>query len=307
MLGILTRKVVIRQLITSCVILVYHPIIFIAQDNRPKDPNNYFIYPKAAGPQYSNDPSVFESNENFTVGQAQAQPFKWVSNMTTMEIILCQEGNPDSVLTHPLTGCFDGSSRNFLYWDGSIGDIDLNNGTQAYLGVWNCSEPGSSPVFFSHYINLINASTTSSTISSTTTMSASSMATAPMTSSTPSTESSPSQASTPSTNGSSNAAAIGGGIGGGIGGALILIAAAFAFWKYRSGRDKGQPEAIQQIADWPNHPEYSAMSPSQDLGVFKPSYQPSELSSHSQRVSELPPSSVTRAVAPDSGRVHEML
>ncbi|XDG07070.1 hypothetical protein ABKA04_006685 [Annulohypoxylon sp. FPYF3050] len=279
--------------------------LVIAQDNRPLDENNHFIYPKAAGPQYSNDPTVFESNQNFTVGQAQNQPFKWVTNMTNMQINLCQEGNPESVKIHQLTDCEDGTGGGWLYWDGSIGDIDLNNGTQAYLGVWNCSEPGSTPVFFSHYINLIysSATSTTSTVSSSST---SPVATAPMTSSPPATESAPTQAGTSSSNGTSNAAAIGGGIGGGIGGALILIAAAFAFWKYRSGKDMGQPEAAQQVADWSNRPEYSAMSPSQEHGVFKSPYQPSELSSHSPRVSELPPSDIAPAVTTDSRRVYEM-
>ncbi|KAI1093514.1 hypothetical protein F5B19DRAFT_124187 [Rostrohypoxylon terebratum] len=276
-----------------------------AQDNRPLDKNNHFIYPKPAGPQYSNDPTVFESNENFTVGQAQSQPFKWVTNMTNMQIILCQEGNPMSVRRHGLTDCIDSSGGGWLYWDGDIGDIDLNNGSQAYLGVWNCSEPGSTPVFFSHYMNLINSSATAST-STVSTSSTLPAATAPITSPTSATEPAPTQAGTSSSNGSSNGAAIGGGIGGGIGGALIIIAAAFAFWKYRGGREKKQPVAVQQIADWSNRPDYSSMSQGQGYGVLKPPYQPSELSSLSPMAPELPLSDVAPTGTTDSRRVYEM-
>ncbi|KAI2469909.1 hypothetical protein F4781DRAFT_392874 [Annulohypoxylon bovei var. microspora] len=287
--------------------------LVLAQDNRPDDANNHFVYPPLPGPQFSNDPSVFNSNLNFTVGRNQAQPFKWVTNMTDMQIILCQEGNPDSVQSHEITECIDGTSNDSIYWDGDIGPIDLNNGSQAYLGVWNCSD-FTTPVFFSHYMNLIEApadsTTSSATTTSTSSSSVSSLATAATTSSTtsstPAADPSPSPAGTSSSSGSSNGAAIGGGIGGGIGGALVLIAAAFAFWKYRSGKEKGQPGATQQIADWSNHPEYNAMSPSQGSGVFKPSFQPSELGSQPPSVSELPPSSVGPAVNPDPRRVYEM-
>lgn len=76
----------------------------IAQDNRPQDPNNYFVYPPLPGPQFSNDPTVFETNHNFTVGEQQDQPFKWETNMTSVSILLIQEGNPESVQQHDLTG-----------------------------------------------------------------------------------------------------------------------------------------------------------------------------------------------------------
>lgn len=75
----------------------------IAQDNRPPDPNNRFIYPPLPGPQFSNDPTVFETNLNFTVGVLQSAPFKWVTNMTSMSVTLNQEGNPESVQTHELS------------------------------------------------------------------------------------------------------------------------------------------------------------------------------------------------------------
>lgn len=71
--------------------------LVVAQDNRPPDPNNHFIYPPLPGPQLSNDPTVFKDNINFTVGIAQSAPFKWVTNMTSMRVTLNQEGNPESV------------------------------------------------------------------------------------------------------------------------------------------------------------------------------------------------------------------
>ncbi|KAI0120383.1 hypothetical protein F4776DRAFT_251803 [Hypoxylon sp. NC0597] len=287
---------------TLLLYLLLNVCIVLAQDNREPDENNHFIYPPLPGPQYSNDPSVFETNINFTVGRGQSQPFKWVSNMTSMQIILCQEGNPDSVRTHDITDCIDGTSTDYLYWDGGIGSIDLKNGSQAYLGVWNCSD-FTTPVFFSHYMNLVEDS---STPSSTTTSSASttsgistspptSISTAPVVTPPLSTDS-PHADESSSNRGSSNAAAIGGGIGGGIGGALVLIAAALAFWKYRTRKSKGQQQPNEQIAAWANHQDYNAMSVSPGSNVYKPPYQPSELESHPPSVSELPPGSGQRRV-----------
>ncbi|KAI1407039.1 hypothetical protein F5Y13DRAFT_175814 [Hypoxylon sp. FL1857] len=286
--------------------LVLNICLVLAQDNREPDENNHFIYPPLPGPQYSNDPSVFEKNLNFTVGKGQSQPFKWVSNMTSMQIILCQEGNPDSVRTHDITDCIDGTSTDYVYWDGGIGSIDLKNGSQAYLGVWNCSD-FTTPVFFSHYMNLVEdpsaSSTTTSSSSAATavsTSSSSSIATEPVVTPPTSTDSPPTDESQ-SSSGSSNAAAIGGGIGGGIGGALILIAAAFAFWKYRSAKNQKQQQPAQQIAAWANHQDYNAMSMSPGSNVYKPPYQPSELESHPPSVSELPPGSEQRRVYEMSG------
>ncbi|KAI1393977.1 uncharacterized protein F4822DRAFT_386680 [Hypoxylon trugodes] len=271
--------------------------LVIAQDNRDPDPNNQFVFPPLPGPQYSNDPTVFEKNLNFTVGKSQSQPFKWISNMTSMSIILCQEGNPDSVQTHTITDCIDGTSEDFLYWDGDIGSIDLKNGSQAYLGVWNCSD-FTTPVFFSHYMNLVEAPAQSSTTSSSATSSSStatSLPTAAATTPAPLTTSgagsTDSQKSTDSSSGGSNAAAIGGGIGGGIGGALILIAAAFAFWKWKSGKanNQQQQQPTQQIANWANN-DYNAMSVSSGSNVYKLPHQTPELYSSPHSVSELPQS-----------------
>ncbi|OTA69520.1 hypothetical protein K449DRAFT_384464 [Hypoxylon sp. EC38] len=207
--------------------------------------------------------------------------------------------------TNALEDCIDGTSTNYLYWDGSIGSIDLKNGSQAYLGVWNCSD-FTTPVFFSHYMNLVEGSSASSsttTSSTSTTSSASispttSIATAPV-ATTPTSTNSPHVDESSSYRGSSNAAAIGGGIGGGIGGALILIAAAIAFWKYRTRKSKDQQQPSQQIAAWANHQDYNAMSLSPNSNVYKPPYQASELESHPPSVSELPPGS-------DQRRVYEM-
>lgn len=83
-------------------LLLLYPVV--SQDNRPPDPNNHFIYPPLPGPQFGNDPHVFWSNLNFTVGVLQSQPFKWVSNMTLMQVTLQQEGNPAEVQTQMIQG-----------------------------------------------------------------------------------------------------------------------------------------------------------------------------------------------------------
>ncbi|KAI2623472.1 hypothetical protein GGS26DRAFT_219005 [Hypomontagnella submonticulosa] len=262
--------------------------LVLAQDNRAPDPNNQFIYPPLPGPQYSNDPTVFKNNTNFTIGQQQSQPFKWVTNMTNMQIILCQEGNPDTVKQHAITECFDGNGTNFKYWDGDIGDIDLKDGSQAYLGVWNCSD-FTTPVFFSHYMNLVEPPASSSTSTSTSATQTSSESTSPPTAAATALTSSPAESPTQSpesqSNGSSNAAALGGGIGGGIGGALLLIGAAFAFWKYRNGKSQAQPPQ-QPPPAWVN--DYNAMAMSPGSNVYKAPDQPTELYVHPQSVPELP-------------------
>jgi len=63
-----------------------------AQDNRPTDPNNYFIYPPKAGPQYSGDPVVFKDDINITVSP-QTRSFQWVSDMESMSVSMHQEGD----------------------------------------------------------------------------------------------------------------------------------------------------------------------------------------------------------------------
>ncbi|KAI0386067.1 hypothetical protein F5Y04DRAFT_245397 [Hypomontagnella monticulosa] len=271
--------------------LLLNLCLVLAQDNRDPDPNNHFIYPPLPGPQYSNDPTVFEANLNFTIGKQQSQPFKWVTNMTDMQIILCQEGNPDTVKQHAITQCVDGNGTNFIYWDGDIGDIDLDNGAQAYLGVWNCSD-FTTPVFFSHYMNLVepppsssSSISTSTQTSSASTSPASTAATAPTTSTEPPAQS-PTQTPDNSSSGSSNAAALGGGIGGGIGGALLLIGAAFAFWKYRNGKNQA-PAPLQPPPTWGSPQDYNAMSMSPGGTMYKAPDQPTELYTHPQSVPEL--------------------
>jgi hypothetical protein len=83
----------------------------IAQDNRTPDPDNHFIYPPLPGPQFSNDPTVFENNLNFTVGVLQSAPFKWVTNMTSMSVTLNQEGHSDRVKSHELSRMCDLGSK----------------------------------------------------------------------------------------------------------------------------------------------------------------------------------------------------
>ncbi|KAI4863438.1 hypothetical protein F4820DRAFT_374006 [Hypoxylon rubiginosum] len=252
-------------------------LLVIAQDNRPPDPNNHFIYPPLPGPQFSNDPTVFESNLNFIIGKKQNQPFKWESNMTNMSILLIQEGNPESIQQHELTECIPGSD-NYFYWDGNIGSIDLKNGSQAFLGAYNCSNP-TTPIFFSHYINLIEAPPISkpSSISTARTSSFSfSFSTSMATTATSPSIVTPTSTASPS-NGPSNAAAIGGGIGGGLGGALLLIAIVFAFWKYRSkqGRDR------QQQPGWANNQDYNTMAQNYSPNLYK-SPPPTEIDSQPQ-------------------------
>ncbi|KAI0527826.1 hypothetical protein F5B22DRAFT_582505 [Xylaria bambusicola] len=250
------NMIILAFLAAACLVL--------SQDNRPPDPNNHFIYPPLPGPQFSNDNTVFSSNIAFIVGQPQSQPWKWVSNMSSMMIILQQEGNPESVQQYQLTDCQPGDN-DFIYWDGNIGDIDLKNGTQAFLEAFNCSDPGSTPVFFSHYINLTDHSaseSTSITTSSTLTRTVSSIQSMVISTSAPAVASptltSLSSPSTPpSTSSSSNAAAIGGGIGGGIGGAIVIAAIIFALIKMQKG--KSQTDQTQRVivpTRWAPHSEY---------------------------------------------------
>ncbi|KAI1302648.1 hypothetical protein F5Y03DRAFT_396403 [Xylaria venustula] len=223
---------------TVLILLLAAACLVTAQDNRPPDANNHFIYPPLPGPQFSNDPSIFSSNLAFTVGSPQSQPFKWLSNVSSMMIYLQQEGNQLSVQQHELTGCQSGAN-DFIYWDGNIGDIDLKNGTQAYLSVYNCSNPGSTPVFFSHYINLTEPAISSSTVTGAAATTNSALPTTLSTSSVavPSSTGTNQASSIPSLSFSLNASAIGGGVGGGIGGAIALVAVGFAVLRIRKRRD----------------------------------------------------------------------
>ncbi|KAI3322964.1 hypothetical protein HD806DRAFT_545048 [Xylariaceae sp. AK1471] len=226
-----------------------------AQDNRPPDPNNQFIYPPLPGPGFSDDPTVFGANINITVGQ-QHQPFKWVSNLNSMFVSLHQEGDPDVVNSVHLTECQPGSS-NYVYWNGYLGKIDLAIGSQAFLAAWNCEVPDSTPVFYSHYFNLTKADSSSSSTSTTspstpsptqsltsTSLSASTptenpTSTTSLSAGTSSSQTTSSGAPPDSKNNNNNnnnnpvdSAAIGGGVGGGIGGAILLVGVAIALLKY---------------------------------------------------------------------------
>lgn len=81
-------------------------VLVIAQSDGPLDPQNHFVYPGLPGPAYSDDPTVFALNQNFTVGEDQSQPFKWITNMTSTRITLWQEGNPDKVQQHIIYGAY---------------------------------------------------------------------------------------------------------------------------------------------------------------------------------------------------------
>lgn len=197
------------------------------------------------------------------------------------------------MLTNITQECIPGSN-NYLYWDGNIGSINLKNGSQAYLGAYNCSNPGT-PVFFSHYINLIEMPSKPSSTSDLTTLTSSfstSFATLFITSSlVTSPTTSPSSSPVPSisspTDGSSNAAAIGGGIGGGLGGALVLIAAALAFWRYRGRKDKEQKHEHAQL-NWTTNHNHDAVFQNHKTNSDESSYQPATTYPPPQSISELP-------------------
>ncbi|KAI1281396.1 hypothetical protein F5Y07DRAFT_354576 [Xylaria sp. FL0933] len=262
--------------------------LVIGQDNRPPDPKNHFIYPPLPGPQFSNDPSVFSTNLAFAVGSPQSQPFKWVSNMSSMRIYLQQEGNQLSVQAHLLTDCQSGT-KDFIYWDGNIGDIDLKNGTQAYLSAYNCSNPGSTPVFFSHYINLTepvksaSASTSMSTDALVPTMSPALPTTTSTANVAAPSPTDTNEASSPSPHSSSiNASAIGGGIGGGIGGAIVLVAVVFAFLKSRKGRDKAElaQDQVAPTPSWANREQPKPSYPTSPMPYTSPWHASEMDSSH---------------------------
>ncbi|KAI1118177.1 hypothetical protein F5Y14DRAFT_401336 [Nemania sp. NC0429] len=284
-------KSIFLVLVAACLV--------VSQDNRPPDPNNHFIYPPLPGPQFSNDPSVFGSNLNFTVGSPQSQPFKWVSDMDSMQIILQQEGNQISVRSHELTECQSGSI-DYIYWDGDLGGIDLKNGIQAFLSAYNCSNPGSTPVFFSHYINLTepiisqSSSITSSTATSTADSTTSSAQ--PTTTNNPSTTpvATPTNTNDNSSKPSSDAAAIGGGVGGGVGGAIVVAAIVYAIVKTRKGHKQTAqpPNQAAPAPSWAQHEQnksYYAASP--QAAPYAPPLHTSELDSHHEGynvASELP-------------------
>ncbi|OCT53174.1 hypothetical protein CLCR_10477 [Cladophialophora carrionii] len=241
----------------QCALYLFLGSVF-AQDNRPVDPNNHFISPPLPGPQANVDPSVFWSNQNWTVGVQQSIDWNWITNHTNLMITLQQEGNPDSVQARTILDCPEASTTSLIYWDGDVSPIDLNNGSIAYLAAWDCDQPDATPLFFSHYINLTEpAVVTTSSSSTPTTSSPSSTRTnaAPVTSSTPFGSPStptPTPTPTPSTDdtnqgthrSSSDSAALGGGIGGGIGGALVLIALVglLLFWR-RGNKNKAKRNA----------------------------------------------------------------
>lgn len=68
--------------------LLFFILYVTAQDNRATDANNHFIYPPPPGPQFSNDPTIFQDNILLTAGVKQSEPFKWVSNLTSLALYL---------------------------------------------------------------------------------------------------------------------------------------------------------------------------------------------------------------------------
>ncbi|KAH8647244.1 hypothetical protein BX600DRAFT_476362 [Xylariales sp. PMI_506] len=204
-----------------------------AQDSRAEDPNNHFVFPPLPGPQHTSDPTVFWDNINITYGVAQTKAFQWVSDMSSMQVTLEQEGDQSSARYRQIASCSPGSN-NLIYWDGQIDPIDLANGTQAYLAAWNCSEPNASPIFFSHYFNLTaptasTANTSETTNSTTPTATGSGKDGTQSTSSAAGTEQGTTKIST--------AAVIGGSVAGGVGGSLVFLLGVYALLRYH--RKKG--------------------------------------------------------------------
>ncbi|KAH9888213.1 hypothetical protein F4778DRAFT_412256 [Xylariomycetidae sp. FL2044] len=248
----------------------------VTQDDNPTDPDNHFIYPPSAGPKFTTDPLVFESNLNVTVGVLQSQPFRWRSRLTDMQIVLIQEGNPLVIQRHALTDCEDGTvPPSEFYWDGNIDPIDLKNGSQALLAVYNCSAFSLGPAFASHYINLVEAKSSTTTTSTTTpttstapatTASASSLAasSSTLTSTTSGALTTKEATSAPVSPSTTSAAAIGGGIGGGIGGALVLSAVGLALWRCHSRTRKPEEPPSWHPAAM-DHAGYMEYKPPEDL------------------------------------------
>lgn len=121
--------------------------------------------------------------------------------------------------------------------------MNLKVSSIAFIGVYNCTdgEAQGTPIFFSHYINLIEPSgsvTTPSVVTVSATQSDVSTGTQVTTVQTAA-SSTATTSSDHDDGGSSKAVAIGAGVGGGIGGALLIAAviALFMFRKRHGGKD----------------------------------------------------------------------
>ncbi|KAI1360632.1 hypothetical protein F5Y08DRAFT_343476 [Xylaria arbuscula] len=158
--------------------------------------------------------------------------------MGSMMVCLEQVGNSPSVQTYQLTDCRPGVV-DIIHWNGDIGEIDLENGTQTYLSAYNCSALSNEHVFVSHYFNLtrrVASEDTSATSTSTVTRimsSVQSMITTPTVTKGPAivvtSHASPAALK-------NFAAAIIGGIGAGIGGAIVIVALVCVFPRDRKQR-----------------------------------------------------------------------
>lgn len=120
-----------------------------------------------------------------------------------------------------------------------------------FLIAYNCADIGT-PIFFSHYFNPTSAASLTSTRSSTSATLPTGTATLTGTSTVVGTGTTATPTATSGVSGeptsNNNTAALAGGIGGGIGGALLLIAAAFALWKYKSNKRKESESQLQPPA-----------------------------------------------------------
>ncbi|KAJ9615751.1 hypothetical protein H2200_001828 [Cladophialophora chaetospira] len=249
----------------AILLLAYWFYSTTAQSNDTTD-TDYFLNPPRSGPDAATDPvDAYVGNLDFTVGVQPISPFSWVTNLTNMKIRLVQQAAPAVFGSLYITGCFDGTfPNNLTYWNGDIGDIDLSISNIAFLCIYasNCSDAGSPPVFNSHYFNLTDPTVSSSTsLPSSTSTSSTPTATPPAT-----TSSAPVASPTGGSSGSSDAAAIGGGVGGGVGGAIILCAAAFAFWRYHKNSKAKQ----MQQHPGPDYPMYHAQSPGPPASTQSP-------------------------------------
>ncbi|KAH7021353.1 uncharacterized protein B0I36DRAFT_367770 [Microdochium trichocladiopsis] len=250
------------------------------QSTKPVDYSNRFIWPPLPGPPANLDGTAFYENPNIEYGKPQSRPFTFITSMASTTIYMYQEQSPALAKFHLIRDCEPnnaGNSTTLHYWDGNIGDIDVELTNVAFLIAYECDDIGS-PKFFSHYFNLTRAASLSTSATLATTVpTAGPSGTGTLTG--PSTVVPTASVPTDANNSAaSNTAALAGGIGGGIGGALLLIAAGFAFWKYRQ-RGKEQQQQAPPAYGYPSHDQSSAggtlrsMTTSPAYNAYGPPYQ----------------------------------
>ncbi|KAI0162141.1 hypothetical protein GGR57DRAFT_453217 [Xylariaceae sp. FL1272] len=233
----MTMRRCLRVFVHALLVQMIHSVK--AQDPGTPDPDNHFIFPPLPGARVTDDETVFWNNQEIVAGKPQTQPFTWTSNLPNMRVRMQQEGISDGFFH--LTNCIDGKD-NFIYWDGDLHEIDLQDGNRAYLVTYNCSDPLAPPIFMSHYFNLTlldsssdkDAKTlsTATQTSTSTSESISASITIPIASSS-ATATNSIQLNAASSTSSASSIAIGAGVGGGVGGAIFVVGIIFALMRYR--------------------------------------------------------------------------